>query len=190
MKFRIVFLFTTISSFLFSQNKELDTLKQDSIPQHSVKRAVIYSSILPGAGQVYNYLNIEKGVKGKNNVFWKVPLIYAGVGAAGYFLVQNEFTQLSLKQEYNYRKENNGEISNQKYVYYDSLTLLSEHSRYLTKRDLSILVFGAAYLVQIIDAGIEAHFVKFDISDDLTLQIRPKLLNQNTVGIGLCFNFR
>ncbi len=190
MKFGIVFLFLTFSSLLFSQNKELDSLKQDTIPQHSVKKAVIYSTIFPGAGQVYNYLDIEKGTKGKNNIFWKVPLMYASIGAAGYFLVKNESTQLALKKEYNYRKDNNGLYSNPNYYDYDSLTILSEYNRYLTKRDLSILLFGATYLFQIIDAGIAAHFVKFDISDDLTLQIRPKLLNQNTAGLGLTFNFR
>lgn len=183
-------MFFWFSSFLFSQDKNLDSLSVDTIPKFSVKKAVIYSAVLPGAGQFYNYLETPKGTKGRNNIFWKVPLFYAAIGATGYFLVKNEATSLSLKREYNYRVTNSGNSSDPKWINYDSLGVLTLYNKYASRRDLSILTFGISYLFQVIDAGIGAHFVKFDISEDLTLHIRPTILNNKTLGVGLSFNFR
>ena len=190
MKFQFAFVFILSSNLLFCQDKSIESAQIDTVQKFSVKKAVIYSAILPCAGQFYNYLGTTKGTKGRNNIFWKVPLFYAAIGASGYFLIKNQSTQLSLKHEYEYRIANPGIISDPKWAGYDSLGVLTLYNTYSSRRDLSILTFGIAYLFQVIDAGIGAHFVKFDISDDLTLQIKPKVLNNNTAGLGLTFNFR
>ena len=190
MKFQFAFVFILSSNFLFCQDKSIESAQIDTVQKFSVKKAVIYSAVLPGAGQFYNYLGTTKGTKGRNNIFWKVPLFYAAIGASGYFLIKNQSTQLSLKHEYEYRIANPGIISDPKWASYDSLGVLTLYNTYSSRRDLSILTFGIAYLFQVLDAGIGAHFVKFDISDDLTLQIKPKILNKNTAGLGLTFNFR
>ena len=54
--------------------------------KHSVRKAAIFSAVLPGAGQVYNHLAMPKGQK---KAYWKVPIIYAGLGATGYFALKN-----------------------------------------------------------------------------------------------------
>lgn len=190
MKLRLTIALFSLSTLLFSQ-ENTDSLQVDSIPQHSIKKAIIYSSVLPGAGQFYNYKAIPAGTKGRGNVFWKVPLFYAGIGATGYFLVNNQATLISLKHEYKDRA--NGLPSsalNPEWSDYDSTGIVTLYQRYATRRDLSILAFGAAYLFQIVDAGIGAHFVKFDISENLTMQIQPVLLNNTTAGLGFTFNFR
>ena len=43
---------------------------------------------------------------------------------------------------------------------------------------------------QMIDAGVEAHFVSFDVSEDLTIKIEPRLLQARTPGVGVRVNFR
>ena len=187
MKLRLLIALLLFSKLLFSQEK--DSLSIDSIPQHSIKKAVIFSAILPSSGQIYNSINMEKGTKGKNKVFWKVPLIYTALGATGFFLIKNQNSQHSIKTEFKDRYENNSTSLNEKWKNYDSLGLVSLYNKYSTRRDLSILAFGATYLIQIIDAGIEAHFVKFDLSEDLTFQIRPKFYNYSSYGLGLSFNF-
>ena len=187
MNLRLIIAFLCFSSLLFSQEK--DTLIVDSIPQHSPKKAVIFSAIIPGTGQIYNSINMEKRVKGKNKVYWKVPLIYAFLAYTGSSLIKNQSTQHDLKTEYNNRYVNGLGSTNSKWSKFDSLGLVAQYAKYARKRDLSILMFGASYLVQVIDAGIEAHFVKFDLSEDLTFQIKPKLYNFNTIGIGMTFNF-
>jgi hypothetical protein len=187
MNLRLIIAFLCFSSLLFSQEK--DSLIIDSIPQHSPKKAVIYSAILPGAGQIYNSINMEKGVKGKNKVYWKVPLIYAFLAYTGSSLIKNQITQHDLKTEYNNRYVNGSGSTNSKWEQFDSLGLVTQYTTFARKRDLSILTFGAVYLIQIIDAGIEAHFVKFDLSEDLTFQIKPKLYSFNSLGVGMSFYF-
>lgn len=159
----------------------------DSAKVHSVKKAVILSSCLPGAGQVYNHLSMPKG---KKKAFWKVPLIYAGLGASGYFLVSNQIEVNRLKEEYNFRQDNAGSFKYSEYQDYDDYGVLALREGHLNYRDLSILAFGAVYVLQIVDAGVEAHFVNFDVSEDLSLRIQPELIFGLKPGIGLCLNFR
>ena len=163
-----------------------DTTGVDSIKTHSIRKAIILSTVLPGAGQVYNHIAMPKGRK---KAFWKVPLIYAGVGTAGYFLVTNQKQQISLKKEYTYRQEN-GIPNDPNWIAYDDYGVLTLYNQYLNWRDLSILAFGAVYLLQIADAGVEAHFVSFDVSEDLSLSIEPQLIQNQVPGIGLRLNFR
>lgn len=173
-------------SFCFNAQKNSDSeIVSDSIKLHSPKKAVILSAVLPGAGQVYNHLAMPKG---KKKAFWKVPLIYAGLGATGFFLINNQLTQLSLKQEYINREK--GNPLDPKWQEYDIQGVETLYNQYLDARDLSILAFSAVYLLQVVDAGIEAHFAHFDISEDLSMAIKPAYFGKNTVGLRLSFNFR
>lgn len=182
----IISVFFILINFCFdAQQEAITAVVEDTAKVHSPKKAVILSAVLPGAGQIYNHLAMPKG---KKKAFWKVPLIYAGLGATGYFLVSNQLTQKSLKQEYTNRI--NGNALNSRWELYDDQGVLTLYNQYLDWRDLSILGFGAVYLIQVIDAGIEAHFVNFDISEDLALAIEPAYFGQNTVGLKLNFNFR
>jgi hypothetical protein len=151
---------------------------------HSPKKATIYSAILPGLGQIYNHINMPSGSK---KAYWKVPLIYSGIGATGYLLIVNQLTQRALKQEYTNRIE--GNPTDSKWEAYDNAGVLTLYNQYLNRRDLSILGFAAVYLFQIIDANVEAHFVNFDVSDDLTLQVAPSLLPTLSAGLSLKLNF-
>jgi hypothetical protein len=72
---------------------------------------------------------------------------------------------------------------------YDNLGLISLQKQYLNNRDLYILLTLAIYGVQIVDAGVEAHFLNFDISDDVSLKLQP-MLNKNIAGVRLDFIFR
>lgn len=185
MKFFLVSVFCSLLFCSFAQKDSTALEIMDTAKVHSPKKAIILSAILPGAGQVYNHLAMPKG---KKNAFWKVPLIYAGLGATGYFLISNQRTQLSLKTEYNNRLD--GNTLNPEWSQYDNQGVLTLYNQHLDWRDLSILSFAAVYLIQIVDAGIEAHFVNFDVSEDLSLAINPVYMGYGTVGMSLSFNFR
>ncbi|MEZ4890585.1 MAG: DUF5683 domain-containing protein [Crocinitomicaceae bacterium] len=94
MKYVFLFLCWTVLQPVFSQEvAPINTKKEverDSTKQHSVKLAAILSAALPGAGQVYNHIAMPKG---KKKAYWKVPLIYAGLGVTGYFAVKNHLEQ-------------------------------------------------------------------------------------------------
>ena len=165
-----------------------DTLssKTDSVKPHSIKTAIWLSTGLPGSGQVYNHLAMPKG---KKKAFWKVPLIYAGLGASTYFLVSNQKNVKSLKNEYTYRIDN-GLKNDSKWLGYDDAGVLTLYNQYQNWRDLSILAVGVVYILQVVDAGVEAHFVNFDVSEDLSMSIQPTMINYQTPGLRLKLNFR
>jgi len=155
---------------------------------HSVKKAVIFSAIIPGAGQIYNHIAMPPK---KKKAFWKVPLIYAGLGATGYLLLKNNTLQRSLKREYNLREASKFtqkfDAQWEQYDYQGVLTLYDQH---LNRRDLFILAFGAVYIIQMVDAAVEAHFVQFDVSEDLSLNLHPTMLSLTNPGLKLTLNFR
>ena len=159
-------------------------MKRDSLPEY--KKVMLLSAVVPGAGQVYNSMHRENGPK---HAFWKVPLIYAGLGATGYFLTVNNQAQKSLKLEYQNRVDNAPNL-NPKWELYDDQAVLSLYQSYLNKRDLSILGCAAVYFIQIAEAGVEAHFLHFDVSEKLTIQASPTLIGPTSAGIHLKLQFR
>lgn len=188
----LVLLFCLFTSSCFSQ--ESDTLQvpvdstvkiKDTVKHHSIRTAVLLSAAVPGAGQIYNHIAMPKG---KRKAYWKVPLIYAGLGATTYFLITNQQTQKALKTEYKLRLD--GLEGDEKWSNYDNQGVLQLYEQHARWRDLSIVGVALVYLLQVTDAGVEAHFVNFDVSEDLTLSISPKVLNFNTVGVGLTLNFK
>lgn len=181
---RTLTLFYFVGFFLSAYSQETIPSEADTVKKHSPKTAVILSSCLPGAGQVYNHLAMPKG---KRKAFWKVPLIYAGLGLTSYFLIQNQQTQKALKLDYT--KRQTGGIPDSRWEQFDDDGILTLYNQYLTKRDLSILGVGAVYLIQIVDAGIEAHFVDFDVSEDLSLKVSPTIMGYNSPGMKLQLNF-
>lgn len=180
MRFFIVAVLSFFSTLGFSQEQEIDTIQV-----HSVKKATLLSAVIPGAGQIYNHLAMPKG---KKKAYWKVPLIYAGLGATSYFLIQEQTLQRELKKEYTYRTEN-GVPSNPDFLIYDNDGVLFLYRQHLNRRDMFLIATAVVYGIQIADAAVEAHFVRFDISEDLSLQVRPKLHAHNQLGVSFSLKF-
>ena len=178
-----LFLITGNSLFSLTQVNLLE--KTDTLKRHSHKKAIILSSCIPGAGQIYNHVFMPKG---KRKALWKVPLIYACLGTTSYFLLQNQQTQKALKIDYTNRL--NGSLPDTRWQQFDNDGILELYNQHLSKRDLSILGVGMVYLIQVVDAGIEAHFVNFDISEDLSLRMMPTYINLQTPGVKFQLNFQ
>ncbi|HLW40056.1 MAG TPA: DUF5683 domain-containing protein [Brumimicrobium sp.] len=188
--FLLLLLITCVS---FAQENEQqngiinDTLieKKAKDTLHSPKKAALFS-LIPGGGQIYNHLAMPKG---KKKAFWKVPIIYAGLGVTGYYAIQNHISQKALKEEYLFRS-NNGYANLAEYAEYDNQGVLTLFETKRTNRDLMIFAFIIVYGLNILDAHVEAHFVNFDVSKDLSLRIQPRLHDFRTPGISFSFNFR
>lgn len=167
--------------------------KKDSVKKHSALKAALFSVALPGAGQVYNHIAMPKGQK---KAYWKVPLIYAGLGATTYFAITNHQKQKSIKEEYKFREASDfTAINDPDWAQYSNSSLVEMYHTYANNRNWLIIGAGIVYLLQVADAAVEAHFVKFDISEDLSLQLRPKYLqnpyNQGTtIGVTVALKFR
>ena len=146
------------------------------------QRAAFYSAVLPGLGQAYN------------KKYWKIPIIYAGMGAGVYFYLQND-------QDYNrfrdaYKRRLAGFTDDE--FYGDNESPLISNQRLIDaqktaqkNKDVSIIVSLVFYLLNIIDANVDSHFRQFNVSNDLSL--KPKL-NFNPVNAqsnyGLSFTYR
>jgi len=181
MKALISLFFALFSlSIAYSQEAIIDTNQT-----HPFNKAVMFSAIVPGGGQIYNSIKKKKGFR---HAIWKVPLIYGGLGATIYMLAQNQSIQKNLKSEYTNRL--NGETGSAEWAVYDDQGVLFLYQQYLDQRDLSILAVGAVYLFQILDAGVESHFISFDVSEDLSLRVRPTILGNTTPGINISLNFK
>ena len=136
-------------------------------------------AIFPGGGQAYN------------RKFWKLPIVYAGLGTAGYFVVKNTKEHKIFKMAYQYRVDT-FPTTTDSFPLYTAEGLKIE--RDIKRRDLEVAYIGmvAVYLLTGVDAFVDAHLRTFDISDDLSMRIEPKLLmprglSKPGIGIGLTF---
>ena len=127
-------------------------------PNHSPKKAAFLSLAFPGTGQIYN------------RKYWKLPIVYGGMGASLYFVITNS---QSLRRNNNLLAD--AYINNP-----DNVTAITAN-RDIARRNVEVssIVFGAVYLANILDAIVDAHLMNFDVSDDLSLQINPQILTVN-----------
>jgi hypothetical protein len=60
-------------------------------------------------------------------------------------------------------------------------------------KDYALVGIAAVYLLNVIDAMIDAYFLEYDVSDDLSFRLSPSLINHNiyatTMGMRFCINF-
>jgi hypothetical protein len=139
---------------------------------HSPKKAALFSAVLPGAGQVYN------------KKWWKVPVIYAGAGALAYSFQFNQKKYITYRTAYKYRIDDDASTVDDYVGKYSDDNLNTLQKYYHRYRDLTIIGFAALYTLNIIDASVDAHLFTFDVSDDLSLNLHPVLIN--TAGMDHC----
>ena len=128
----------------------------------SAHKASILSAVIPGAGQVYN------------KKYWKVPIIYTSLSTSIYFIYDNQNKLTNYQDAYISRS--NGGTDEYIDVYSDSqlLTIVDYYER---NRDVSYIITAAIYLLNIVDASVDAHMFDFDISEDLSLKTSPQIIN-------------
>lgn len=124
-------------------------------------RAAFYSAVVPGMGQAYN------------KRYWKIPIVYAGMASGIYFYSTNNKDYNRFRDAYKrrlagfkddefYGNGNEPVISNDRLI---------NAQRYAQKnRNLSVMVTVGFYLLNIIDANVDAHLKQYEVFEDLTLQ--------------------
>jgi len=145
------------------------TKKAKEKKPHSPTKATIMSACLPGLGQIYN---------GK---WWKVPIVYAGLGGLGYLAYSNYYQYKSYLHAYEFKTgdlpdgvtltEYETELANR---YADS-QLQTYKESYRRDFELYTIITVAWYGLNIIDACVDGHLYTYDISDDLSFSIDPFL---------------
>jgi hypothetical protein len=174
-----------LPALLFAQKSDLiveggtppDTLM---LKYHSPGKAALFS-LFPGGGQFYN------------KKYWKIPIIYTGLFISGGYVFSNSKQFKSYKAEainrYNYGiVVDYPELSDQE--------VLNYKDQYEYQRNLSFLIFLGVYLLNIVDATVDAYFFEFDVSNDVTFRAEPYFHQSETysttpinVGLSLSLKF-
>ncbi len=168
----------TVTSFSDIKTFEM----QDST--HSPRRAALYSAVIPGLGQFYN----EK--------YWKIPLIYAMGAFAAYQVKRNHQNFLYYRNAF-FSLRDLDPTNDQ-----DAAALIARGQnvesierrveRFRRDKTYWIILSGLFYVLNIVDATVDAHLREFNINPDLSLNIEPTINRTqfNNFQAGLTFNFR
>lgn len=144
-------------------NDTLPASKKDALKQkHSPKKAAIMSAAFPGLGQIYN------------RKYWKLPIVYGGLGTLGYLITFNS-VQYSLYRKAYLAKIDDDPLTIDEYPFASEDGLLQRLNQHRRTRDMLIAGAVLIYALNIIDASVDAHLFEFDVSDDLSLRIEPVL---------------
>lgn len=150
------------------------------------KIAATRSALLPGLGQIYN------------KKYWKLPFVYGALGTTAFVFNYNKKNYKDLRQaylgKYNLRvfKDSTDYLKSK-----PNLRPLSEESlryqrdQFRRNMDYSVLVFAILWGLNVMDAAVDAHLKSFDVSPDLSLELKPGHSEMaGTNGISLVLNIR
>lgn len=148
---------------------------------HSAKKALLLSTVLPGAGQVYNHQA------------WKVPIIYAVFGGIGYFTYDNFKKMKDYRDEYLYRVNHDGTPQDPEMATTPTNNIYNLYQNYSKSFQLSVIIAAAVYGLNLIDAYVFGHLFDFQINDDLSMDMTPMLMpmpsSQNITGLSFSPSF-
>lgn len=129
-------------------------------------KAALFAAVLPGAGQAYN------------KKYWKIPLVYAGVVGFGYSIQFSHERYVLFRNALLISTDNDPNTVNEFPLNsYDNSGLQRVRDAYRRNRDLSIILSAVFYGLTIADAVVDAHLQNFDVSDDLSVRVSPKILS-------------
>jgi TM2 domain-containing membrane protein YozV len=140
-------------------------------------KAAFFSAVIPGLGQAYN------------GRYWKIPLVYAAIGTTTYFYIDN------TKQYNTYRNAFKQRLTGQQDEFAGILTdqnLIDAQKLFRKNRDLSLLFVFGAYILNIVDANVDAHLQQFNVSENLSFKPRTEqnfFTGELTYGVSLNFKF-
>lgn len=149
----------------------------------SPSKAAFYSAVLPGLGQIYN------------KKYWKAPIVWGAMGTSIYFYLDNnkeynryrtafKLREAGLKDEFT---KDNGDLL------ISRNGLISAQKTLKSNRDLSLLTTVVFYILQIVEASVNAHLLQFNTNNNLsfspTILSNPIRFDVPKVGLKLKFDF-
>ena len=173
------YLLLFLSNALHAQSEQKDSLSSQSRIRSN--RAALFSAVVPGLGQAYN------------KKYWKLPILYAGFGTLYYFISTNNSEYQKYKTALLYRSDLDSTTIDQFFRYTNNdLTIRKDF--YRRNRDLSYILAGVLYTLNIIDAYVDSELMDFDVSDNLSLHTSPTLFQSPgqvaKAGLMLTLTFR
>jgi hypothetical protein len=136
---------------------------------HDPHKAVMRSLMIPGWGQLYNHR------------WWKVPLVYTGLGLLGDVIVFNQhYYSIFLKEALLRERGIKGTPQNNPLLaQVQDADVVTYTDSYRRDRDLGILGFLGGWGIQMIDAYIDAKFIhSYTMDNNLSFKVSPGIINQ------------
>ena len=136
-------------------------------------KAAFYSGVLPGLGQAYN------------KKYWKIPIVYGGIAAGVYFYQRNTEDYNRFRDAYKRRLAG---YQDDEFQGVSDARLRDAQKTAGRNRDVSLAMAIGVYLLNILDANVDAHLLRYNLNEDLSL--RPSVYYQpdfrpSTYGLSL-----
>lgn len=173
-----------------TKNTTIDELKVEQALTKSLEidplrpaKAAFYSAILPGLGQAYN------------KKYWKIPIVLGAL--TGGFLVY-DFNNTQYNRFRDAFKRRLAGFTDDEFFGNGTTPSISDDGliraqrQFRRNRDLATIVTVGIYILNIIDANVDAHLLQFNV--DKNLAMRPHfqynaMENSSDVGVTLNFKF-
>jgi len=141
-------------------------------------RAAAMSLVLPGSGQIYN------------KKIWKLPFVYGALGGLGYLIVTSSEDYKTFREAYLLTIE---DPSLNPFPNLSESSLLTLRDRFDKRRQQGYIFFALTWILNSVDAFVDAHLNSFDVSEDISMQVNPagiQLGEANGYGLSLQFTYQ
>ena len=160
--FLLVLCALTVSSYAQEVETEKPILTESQI---RVRNTTKWAACVPGSGQVIN------------RKYWKAPIVLGALSTSVFFIIDNTATFNEFKDNLLYLTDDDPltihTLTDDQGVLYSETELRNNAYLFRRYRDLSYLACAGIYLLQIIDANVDAHMRFFDSNDDLSFSLVP-----------------
>ncbi len=158
------------------QKPAADTVELKSYAnRYDPRKALMYAAILPGLGQVYN------------KKYWKLPLVYGGFIGFGHGINFYQKGYKKYKGELFSVLETRATTSSSGYTEPQLRTIVD---RYRRERDFMIILMAGMYLLQMVDAHVDAHLKEFDLNPNLHVRLQPTMETDMLIGRSTGFSIK
>ena len=156
---------------LISQAPDIAVIRSYS-KRYDPRKALLYAAVLPGLGQVYN------------KKYWKLPLVYGGFFILGKRIKTYNSLHKDYRKQLFYNFEHNlkGENDLNPFTEITTGQLQRAVDRARRERDFFVILMGGMYLLQMVDAHVDAHLKEFDLNPKLQVSIEPVMPQDLVLG--------
>jgi hypothetical protein len=163
-------------------NKKIKIKKGGVYDALAPSKAAFYSAIFPGMGQIYN------------KKYWKAPIVWGALAIPTYYYLENNSEYKRYRTAYKLRKNGLVDEFTVDGVEIISLETLENAQEELREnRDLSLLSGVILYVLQIVEASVNAHLLQFNTDDNLSLRpsliMNPIRIEAPSVGLTINYSF-
>ena len=151
-----------------SYSTDDSSMAAKKLRRHNPLYAALFSMALPGLGQAYN------------KKYWKIPIVYAGLGGLGYACYYTATNFIGYRNAYRAHLATVPDYFASYKGVSDEATLKSYRDYFKKNLDISAICTGVWYILNIVDATVDAHLFEWNMKDDIHLSWQPVMLNNTS----------